>query len=107
MSRAMAKVSVLVLEGVIFILARAATTTTTNRTCNNVDFAANTLGKVITAFFFFYFYIMCFFIFTGAPDWPKYQGLSLFKTLCAIFVDGMARFGELTTGVWTDATGNV
>jgi hypothetical protein len=91
----------------VFVLAQAATTSTTKRSCGDIDFVGNTFGKVIVAFFYLFFYVMFFFIFTGAPEWEKYQSLSRGKAIMAIVFDGMHRFSLLTSGVWTDATGTL
>ena len=118
LSKILTKLVILVLQVTIFILAQAATTSTTKRSCNSIDFVGDTFGyvfyalmfvnlssKIIVAFFYILFYFMFFFIFTGAPDWPKYAHLGGFKASLLITVDGIRRFSSLTTGVWTDDTG--
>src|SRR3972149_6695213 len=84
LSKLTVKLTLLTLQGIIFILSQAATTSTTNRTCSNIDLAANTLGKVIVAFFIIFFYLMFFFIFTGAPDWAKYESYGRFRYCTSI-----------------------
>jgi hypothetical protein len=92
------------LQATVFVLAQAATTTLTKRSCGNIDLIANSLGKVIIAFFFLLFLVLFFFFFTGAPNWDKYKGKSAKLTVLMLIVDGLARFSELSSGVWTDAT---
>ena len=96
-------VSLILLEAVVFSLAEAATFSTTTRSCNYVDFAANTGGKIIVAFFYFIFYGILFFIFTGAPDWHKYDHTTPFRRFLWMTWDGIVRFVLMTAGVWTES----
>jgi len=69
-----------------------------------VDLVGSLFGKVIVAFFYVFFYVMFFFIFTGSPDWEKYQGMRSIAVVFFLFVDGMKRFVYLSLGIWTDTT---
>lgn len=98
------RTSLIVLQITVYSLSNAATLSTTSKSCNDIDFAANTFGKVVVGFFYLVFYGVLFFIFTGAPDWYKYDRTTWTRRMIWLAWDGVVRFGYLTTGVWNDIT---
>jgi hypothetical protein len=103
-SKLAVRISLIVMQSIIYALAQAAIYSSTQRSCSDVDFFANTIGKGIVAFFYVFFYIMLAFAFTGAPDLQKYKNFGLLRTWGMMFIDGLGRFLNLTAGIWTDAT---
>lgn len=114
------KITLLVMQGTVFILAEAATTSFTSRTCSDVDLVATSLGKVIVAIFFVFFYGIVrllisglllliflpqfFFTFTGSPNWEKYEDKNRFVSPLYIGLDGIKRYFKMTTGIWNEDT---
>jgi len=103
-SKLMVKVSILTLQATILVLAEATLISITDRSCSELDFVSNTIGKVIGIVFVIFFYFAFFFIFTGSPNWDKYKRISWYLSFLWVTYDGIIRFSELTLGIWTDST---
>ncbi len=98
------KLTILVLQAVVFALAKAATISTSRRSCSDVDFISNTAGKVVVAFFYVFFYMIFFFVFTGAPNWEAVERKPFLARGFIVFFTGIRRFLSMSSGVWNDDT---